>query len=93
LQACHPRQQPSFFHNNQDQEMTEITDDNELQLLKASAGLVDGVNSLLARLLWKTPSRDTKKIRVHRVAKWKKLGLLMSKVRANRFVLPALCRV
>jgi hypothetical protein len=59
----------------------ETTDDDDLQLLKASAGLVDGVNSLLARLLWKTPSRDTKQIRVHRIAKEKELNQLILKVR------------
>jgi hypothetical protein len=44
---------------------------------------VDGVNSLLVRLLWKTPARDTKKTKVHRAVKERELDRLILLVRTG----------
>jgi len=57
----------------------EATEDDDLELLRASVGLVDGVNSLLQKLLWKTP-RETKQIKIHRLVKERDLDRLILKV-------------
>jgi hypothetical protein len=58
----------------------ETTEDDDLQLLRASVSLVDGVNLLLPRLLWKAPTKDTKKVKVHRLVRQKDLEQLILKV-------------
>jgi hypothetical protein len=56
-------------------------EDDDVWLLRASAGMVDAVNSLLSRLLWKKRSRDTSQAEVHRVVKERELDRLILLVR------------
>ncbi|KAF2428971.1 hypothetical protein EJ08DRAFT_308806 [Tothia fuscella] len=53
------------------------TEDDDVWLLRASADMVAGVNTLLKRLLWKRPSKDTEEVRVHRVVKERELDKLI----------------
>jgi hypothetical protein len=57
----------------------ETVDDADIKLVKASSELISDIHSLLKRILWKKVG-DNGRVNVHRVAREKDLGRLISKV-------------
>jgi hypothetical protein len=59
----------------------EAAEDDELQLLRISEGLVADLQKLLRRVLWKkSQSEKTEEFKVHRVVKLRDLDRLILKV-------------
>jgi hypothetical protein len=59
----------------------EAAEDDELQLLRISEGLVADLQKLLRRVLWKkSQSGQTDELKVHRVVKLRDLDRLIQKV-------------
>jgi hypothetical protein len=60
----------------------EAAEDDELQLLRISEGLVADLQKLLKRVLWKkSQSEKADELKVHRIVKLRDLGRLINKVK------------
>lgn len=59
----------------------EAAEDDELQLLRISEGLVADLQKLLKRVLWKKPAlENADELKVHRIVKLRDLERLIQKV-------------